>query len=618
MFKPALGSTLLLTATQCLALSLGATQGNVIIGRPLDIVVSSNIDAAEAAAGLCLEAEVMYGEMRVPASAITAAVHRLNGVAGGGALRVRVMQPVNEPFVTLTLKAGCQSSFRRSYTLLADFEAPPVPAASTYSWDVTAPAVPIAPTEPKHGDRRNSEGGGTGRVHKAPTPMPPEETAWVPETPVRLSAPVPRPVGVARLVSKHRPPDRVAAGGVVNEQASAVGAGGSRLQLDPIELPASGAASVPPSAVAGEKAAQTPQVGPAVEVPMLADRAATEATASGGHALQQQLQQLRDEQQRLRVAMESINAQLTEARGDRYQNPLVYGLSAAVLLLLAGLWRVKRGYAENDRGAAQRSKRPWWKAPAVSVSTVDSTTEDLAQDSGGTQPQVVPPQEHLHVGGIEAVETSESVFQEVPVTQVDASVLMDLWQQVDFLLSIGQAAEALQVLETFVLQHPRASEAMYLRWLQLALQQNNERALAQAQAAYESHYHRLLPAGAVTASNRLGLEDDAAFIARLGKVWPSAEAHALLCDALCSQPGAPDNALRERGLLVFEDVVTLLRVLGSLPPAAEPDIPSGPDTMVAAAVPQGSSDEAVAQWLSVEAAPTPFRSCRPQHRFAAA
>ncbi len=86
MLKLAVGSALLVTVTQGWAVSLGAIQGNVIIGRPLEVMVQSSIDASEAAAGLCLEAEVIYGDNRVSASAVTAAIHRI-GAEGTGMSR---------------------------------------------------------------------------------------------------------------------------------------------------------------------------------------------------------------------------------------------------------------------------------------------------------------------------------------------------------------------------------------------------------------------------------------------------------------------------------------------------------------------------------------------------
>lgn len=601
MFKPALGSTLFLTATHCLALSLGAPQGGVIIGRPLDVVVTSNIDATEAAAGLCLEAEVMYGDMRVPASAISIAVQRL-GAGPEGALKVRVTQPVNEPIVTLTLKAGCQNSFRRSYTLLADFESPPVPAASTYSRDVTAPTT-ARTSEARQPDRpraANDSAAATKTVVSEPA-VP----ALSLETPVKLTAPLPRPAGVTRVASKARPPARQSAGTVVSEPVRSGAAAGARLKLDPIELPAGAGspASTAAAPVAKESPGASPPDAPASAAAPTGDATpAQPSVPNDAQALQQQLQQLREEQQRLRVAMESVNAQLTDARSDRYQNPLVYGLSAAVLLLLAGLWRLKkRERTEFANSAQPESEQPWWKSTVEDDAEPDLLLESTPGDRSETNtptPDLALTHDHQPLGGIEAVETSESVFLEVPVSRVDLSVLLELWQQVDFLVSIGQSVEALQVLESFVLAHPRASEAVYLRWLQLALQQSNERALAQAQAAYESHYHRLLPAGAATVNNRPGLEADTAFVARLAQAWSTGDAQRLLGDALCSQPGDPANALRERGLLVFDDVITLLRVLATLPelpvPAPQPETTAPPS-----AAPLVASEESVAQWLSV-------------------
>ena len=55
MLKLAVGSALLVTVTQTLALTLGPTQGDVIIGRPFDVLVQSRIDPNLAGTDLCLQ-----------------------------------------------------------------------------------------------------------------------------------------------------------------------------------------------------------------------------------------------------------------------------------------------------------------------------------------------------------------------------------------------------------------------------------------------------------------------------------------------------------------------------------------------------------------------------------
>ncbi|MCD8514682.1 MAG: hypothetical protein LRY31_01310 [Burkholderiaceae bacterium] len=147
MLKLAMGSALLLTATQVVAVSLGATQGSVIIGRPLDLLVQSSITAADASAGLCLNAEVLYGDTRIAPTAITTAIDQI-GSEGRGRIRITVDQPVNEPIVTLVLRAGCTTTFRRSYTLLADVEPALAAAAVAAAAPLRLTPAPIRPAAP--------------------------------------------------------------------------------------------------------------------------------------------------------------------------------------------------------------------------------------------------------------------------------------------------------------------------------------------------------------------------------------------------------------------------------------------------------------------------------------
>jgi hypothetical protein len=199
MLKLAMAGALLVTATQVVAVSLGATQGSVIIGRPLDLLVQTSITASEVASGLCLEAEVLYGDTRVPAAAITTGIHQIGG-EGSGALRIRTTDPVNEPIVTLILRAGCTSSFRRSYTLLAD-EEPRTPVALA----PTTVQPPLPPRPPRPSVPILASVSASATAVPSPVALSPatEPDNLLPETPIRLSEPAPRPAAVTRMLSKN-------------------------------------------------------------------------------------------------------------------------------------------------------------------------------------------------------------------------------------------------------------------------------------------------------------------------------------------------------------------------------------------------------------------------------
>lgn len=597
MLKHALGSSLLLSATHVLALSLGGTQGAAVIGRPMDVLVSSSLDAADAASGLCLEAQVMYGETPVPASAVTVAIHKL-GSDGKGALRVRTTVPVNEPIVSLTLKAGCESPFRRSYTLLADFESASVASAvaTTASRDVTVPVAtgraasePVIVVDPQTARKRQKRTDSSLQTSSSAAAREVEtEPTLGPETPVRLEAPVGRPPGTLRVSSKTRVATHTATGAAADVRQPIAASAGARLQLEAIDLtaqseqlPVAGTNTTLPSAVEN-----SPSPEPA-------------ATPIAEQALQEELKSLRAEQERLRVAVESMNTQLAQAQSDRYNTPLTYGLGLGVAGLLAAVLYLLR---------RQKPKPPadsWWSS---SLMPGDSVSPALAEASGpDLRAGVAAASVDNELTGLEAVEAGVSVFQEVPISRIEPQVLLDMWEQADFLASIGQVDEVLHLLETFVQIHPRASEGPYLRWMQLASQLGNATSLAKAQSAYENHYHRLFPSNALNAA---GLEEEASFVMQLSQAWPGAQAMAQIDAVLFSQPGEQLFALGQRSLKVFDDLLSLRRLLGvleALPPGGtEPAMVhamSGAtdnlNTVSTPVLPLATESDA-AQWMSID------------------
>jgi len=563
--KSALASLLLVSAVQGHAQSLGAAQGAVIIGRPLDIVVQSQVGTTDDAASLCVQADVRYGDARLSASEVSVTVEQ-GGAAGQGGLRVRARQPINEPFVTVELRMGCPTRFSRSYTLLADAEpirsAPAVaPARPAVTAPVTRPPAPSVVPRP---------------VTTAPVPTPmTRSVASSPETPIRLQAPLPRPAGVTRLASKARPVpaaapvERQASGQVRSVAESVPAAPGPRLELEPVDLgnvppttvPVPESVSAPTGAVAPSTTEDAPPAAPASEV---------------APAVQQELSELRAEQQRLLMAVESLNRELTAAREGRADG-LLYGLAGAALVLLGVvLWLLRRRPAMTAVPT-----EPWWAAPgagsagasnSAAAAVTGGVPAETAAVSAGSSAQpcaagapspaaALPDADHM--AGLEVSEAGASVFQEVPVAALDVGSLHELWERVDFFESLGQAGDAIAALRAFVQAHPRASEAPYLRWWALAKRHGLDTRLPQA--TYEQHFQRLLvgdgPGG--------GLEADAPLMADILRDWPGDAVRTTIEAALASQPGDPSGSLHIRSLTAFDDLIVLHGVLDLLPVQAQ-------------------------------------------------
>ena len=126
-----------LLACDALALSLGRASSVALIGRPLDLAVT----VADATAGKpCAQADVFYGDNRVGTGVDVAWEP---GAAGNGVLRVRSATPVDEPMVTVYLRAGCANATTRRYVLLS--EPPAEVALAALAAPVQAPTTAAAP-----------------------------------------------------------------------------------------------------------------------------------------------------------------------------------------------------------------------------------------------------------------------------------------------------------------------------------------------------------------------------------------------------------------------------------------------------------------------------------------
>ena len=556
--KSALTSLLLVAAVQSHAQSLGAVQGAVIIGRPLDIVVQSLGPAGDDASAQCVQADVRYGDMRLSPSHVDLSFEG-DVAQAGGMLRVRTRLPVNEPFVTVEVRVGCPVRLTRWYTLLADVEplrpmVPPPAAAAPI-------AAPSAATVPE--DRLKA-------VAVAPADSPdPAARNPAPEAPTRSSATAARPAGIARQASKAKPMTTApaahkSAAGAQSASATPTSPAGPRLELQPVEI------ARPPGVQAGGD--------PAEAQASVSTQALAPSTEPDPLVLQE-LASLRAEQQRLLLAVESLNRELTAARSDR-SDGILYALVGVIAVLLGALlWLLRRGAAP----VAPLPTAPWWGGPAERADGADAPSAAVpppavqAQETtqSATVAESPPPpaastasRTSEHMAGLEVSETGASVFQEVPIALLDVAALRELWEQVDFFESLGQVADAVATLQAFVLAHPRASEAPYLRWWALARKHGLE--TRSLQAMYEQHYQRLLappePAD--------GVESDSRLIQSLTRDWPGETARATLEAALASQPGDPAALLQVRTLAAFDDLIMLhgvlhgLRVLEKTPTAA--------------------------------------------------
>ena len=122
------------------AVVLGEASTRSALGQPLRVTIPLTTAPGEALAADCLGLERLAGNG--PAAPVTARVS-LERLAASERLVVTSVEPMVEPVLHLTVRAGCEAGARREYVLLLD---PPAASVSTNSPGAASNARPVRET----------------------------------------------------------------------------------------------------------------------------------------------------------------------------------------------------------------------------------------------------------------------------------------------------------------------------------------------------------------------------------------------------------------------------------------------------------------------------------------
>ncbi|MCU0955974.1 MAG: hypothetical protein MUF55_01245 [Hydrogenophaga sp.] len=162
-------------------MTLGRYSGAAVIGRPLDIRAQLLLSPGEDVSSLCVSADVFYGDSQV--GGVQTQIQQTAPDAAAS-LRIQVAQAINEPVVTVFVRAGCEAPFSRRYVLLADPVSDPLPEPMP-----AARTLPLAPQQqatsaqpvPAQGEPAEAASTAAGATEQAPASGPsPAPAARVP------------------------------------------------------------------------------------------------------------------------------------------------------------------------------------------------------------------------------------------------------------------------------------------------------------------------------------------------------------------------------------------------------------------------------------------------------
>lgn len=547
--------------TSAQAQMLGSPTAQVLLGRPLHMTVPARF-ASNDSGEQCVHADVFYGESRVAAGQVRATV---TGPLEQRRIRIESDSAIDEPVVTVSVRAGCRNTVTRNYILLPEYPSETLLAQL---------------------ESRNALLGRPGA-----TPLKPDAAATPAVAATSPRRPQSRPMVMARAAGATPPPARVrtAAGGPRQPQ---VAAPGPRLRVEPLAFE--------PQAMLRVSASLADPVGDAsrrATAALLwqainADPADLVRTGAMLQKLEQDLAQLRQNATQTRSEMAALRARLDEPQPWYLSTVLVHVL--ALLLLSAASAAGVLWYRTRRMGALPDL---WYLPPAEGVAPQPAAAraepdvevkgdeaEATALPQARSMPAVVATPREVDLPLAPAVAATaadveeEEVDFELPAFAaaprragdglLRVETLAATFEEVEFLASLGLGADAMDVLKAYLQDSSNPAPLAFLELMRLCEQAGDPLALATVRRRYFHAYGVEAPRlqQALVATGVEVMDD---LSARIVRAWGSNEALEVIEQALfvVPTPGAPITLQAGRDLLCLYDLALALLGDAAMPAA---------------------------------------------------
>jgi hypothetical protein len=558
--------------------TLGGLNGVAQLGRPLDVRVPVQWGPDESADNLCIRPEVSFGEASLGGSAFSYSLNVID--ARSGTIVIRTRQPVNEPFVSVALQVGCSASFQRRYVLLAD-----LPGAAAASEPVAAPSA-AAPRQVAEIRPALSTPVQSPAVAGRPVPLVDEPPAVERKTSLAMA----RQLGA----------DAKAPRASVVRKADALAPQGPKLTLLPVDMAA--LPDTDPSlrlsfSLGGEPTANDQQRQQAAAAWKVLQASVDDQLAMLNRL--DELQRLQQSREGLLAEVQSLQARNAELEVQRFNNPLVWifaAMSAVALGAAVWMWRRQRSGVLSAEAAPA-----WWAAHPATDPVPDSemgsgsaltTVKASLPNSLGAEgkplavSKVTLPASQLNpdnankdpVSAAPALEPTEPpLSQPAPLSTFDrrdfmpslmgvsrsvaAEELLDVQQQADFFVSLGDDEQAIRILRTHIGESAEPSPICYLDLFKIFHKLGQRDNYAALRAEFNEVFNAVAPPFEEFTVQGRGLEAFPSALSAISAHWPQPHVLDVIEQFLFRTPGQSDvfdlDAYRELLMLygVAKDII---------------------------------------------------------------
>ncbi len=503
-----------MTAGGAQAIGFVRADAGASLGSFLSFPVTVQLAADESLSAPCVSAEVMQGEQRIAPSNVRIVVEA-GEVPDERIVRVTTRVAIEEPVVTVIATLGCINKIERRFTVFAD---PPV---------VTLAAAPPPAETPRSAET------------PLPTPVAPAAAASAPRPLPDTASPSPPAVSAPpRRVVRPRPPS--SAPGAAPGTAVASGARGvapqagrapaaasapvARLRLDALE-PVAARSSAAASAV--QEASM--RVAAMAASAALAEQAASVAQANANaaaermRAVEQALETVRAEARRDRDQLAQMRSRLAD--GDTVRQWLPWLVAAMALLAALAVWlwlklrRVQRQQQAQWWAASQAaSRQPPLNPPTLQPMTLppQMAPTPAARPMFGAPPSPPPAARPSGFG-------SSTLFPDSAMAQAprDVSIeeLIDLEQQAEFFVVLGQDDAAIDLLMGHIRGSGGTSPLPYLKLLEIYRRLGDRESYERTRARFNHRFNAYAPDWDADLQQGRSLDEYPSIMRRLEQCW---------------------------------------------------------------------------------------------------
>ncbi len=595
----AVGVLLMGCAAPAWSLGFGRPVSRAILGETFSATVPLRLEAGEDVSDECLVADVYFGDDQVSPQQVRAQL--LPGKGLDRTVRVSTSGVINEPVVTLYLAAGCKAKVSRKFVAFADppHLAPPVVAEPLVAQDDASPAVQSPIATPVQGSAARVAG---ERVNARPrSGVSPRAPGSAPAGGVAATGTSASDASPSRQVlkasssgqGKTARPDRERLSAKLDAPRKSADA--PRLLLDPVEADAMVAPGLVMSSemrsAAGDLDSQEARDRRAAAAALWAAMNASPEQLARDRLRMQELEQrlarLQQDAASAREKVLSMEARVREAEDGRLNHPLIWGLGGVSVILAGALAFVVR------RQKKQEAQASWWHgseaaatdeapipgagSPALTSEPVlDRTSAEfvavVASPESATLaagvpadavvetpliPPIAPAAPVLHAPVVSAVnpEASEAA------RSLTVEELIDLEQQAEFFIVLGQEDAAVELLESHVQNTAGPSPLPYLKLLEIYQRLGRRDAYERVQADFNRRFNAYAPSWESDLQHGHDLTAYPGVVERLQGIW-SAPAQAM--QVLQSSLTRPDDSVETFDLPAYRELLFLYAVARDL------------------------------------------------------